>query len=158
MSMKFANRDFQKKPLTRKCTQIFFDPNCEEEAPFRAQQHHNQGGRLDTTAIVSKAFQSGVITHTRDATARYIDATAIHDFRLAMNTKVYADAAFNQIHPDIRKQFDSQEAFVAFCLDEKNLDQLREWGLAAPLKTPEAIKPQEVIIVNPEAKASDKAA
>lgn len=135
MSMKFAGRDFDKEPLTRACTQIFFDPDNEDEAPFRAQQHHNIGGKLDTTSIVANYYKTGVITHTRDAAARYIDATVFTDFADAMMTKLKADEAFDNLPDHVKKEFNSQQEFVEFALNPNNLDKLREWGLASPLKT-----------------------
>jgi len=140
--MKFAGRDFKKNPLKREDTQIRFDdPEVrEDEAPFRAQQCHNEGKCLDTTSIVSKFLRDGIITHTRDASARYVDASHFIDFQDAMTVKARADQAYEMLPAEIRKQFDSQKDFVKFALDEKNLDKLREWGLATPLKTPETIQ------------------
>lgn len=152
MSMKFSGRDFEKNPLTRKDTQWYpGDPESPDEAPFRAQQSHNEGGRLDTTALVAQAFAGRVITHTRDATARFIDSTAFTDFTTAMNVKVRADEAFNNLPAEVRKQFATQKEFVEFVLDEKNLDKLREWGLVEPLKMAEPSKPMEVIVIDPKA-------
>lgn len=161
MSMRpdFQNRDFSKKPLKRSETQINFDPNNEEEKGFRAQQHHNQGRRLDSDKIVANYFKTGVITHTRDSTARYIDASVFSDFRENMNRKVYADQAYNQLPEQVRAEFEDPRAFVEFALDPANLDQLREWGLAEKIKETPVPKPQEVVIVNPEApKAEEQAA
>jgi len=140
-----SKRDWVKKPLMRQETQVFFDSEGDKSM---TQQHHNEGGRLDTSSIVSRYFQTGVITHTRDQTARYIDAVHFQDFQSAMNSKVKADEAFFSIPLEIREELfdDDQQEFVEFCLDEKNLDKLRELGLAEPLKTTEPIK---VIVENP---------
>ena len=158
MSMRpdFQNRDFKKNPLKRADTQIKFNPDDETEAPFRAQQHHNKDGRLDTTAIVAKAFAGGVIANTRDGSARYIDATAVSDFREAMTIKAKADQAYNLLPDEVKKEFETQQDFVKYCLDASNIEQLREWGLAPALKTTEPVKPQEVIIVNPEGKKPEE--
>lgn len=147
MSMKFRDRDFKKNPLTRADTQVYFNPDCPEEAPYKAQQHYNAGNKLDSAKIMSVVLGGGVITHSRNDTARYIDATVFNDFRENMSVKAKADEAFNAIPEDVRKNFGSQQEFVQYCLDEKNVDQLREWGLAAPLKTAEPSKPVEVVIV-----------
>lgn len=147
MSMKYADRDFKKNPLTRKDTQIRFDDpeTVEAEAPFRAQQHHNQGKRLDTANIIAKYFENGIITHTREASARYIDATQVTSFQEAMNIKLRADEAWNGLSPELRKQFDTRQEFVEFCLNEKNADKLREMGLIKRLK-----------MVEPETQPEDK--
>lgn len=148
MSMRpdFQTRDFKKNPLKREDTQIRF------EDPSLTQQHHNDGGKLDTAKIMARYYEHGIITHTRDQSCRYMDATLITDFREAMTVKARADQAFAQLPDAIRKKmFDNdQKAFVAYCLDEANIDQLREWGLAAPLKTLEKAAPIEVIVTNAE--------
>lgn len=140
------DRDYKKNPLTRADTQIFFDP---EKDKSLTQQHHNEGNRLDTTAIISQFFKNGVITHTRDQAARYIDTVHYQDFAQMMNVKVRADAAFENVNPKFLQEagIESQEEFVAYCLDEKNLDTLRKYGLANPIKGPAA--PVEVKIVAP---------
>lgn len=147
MSMKFAGRDFKKNPLTREDTQVRFD---DPEDKSLTQQHHNDGGKLDTTKIMARFFENGIITHTRDVSARYMDATLITDFREAMTTKARADQSWEALDHKIKKEFDyDQKAFVEYCLNEANIDTLREWGLAAPIKTTEPLKPVEVIITNP---------
>lgn len=157
MSMRpdFKNRDFKKYPLERADTQITF-PDNDDEAAFRAQQHHNKDKCMDTTSIIARYFSTGVLTHTRDGTARYIDATAHTDFREAMTIKAKADQAFNNLPDEVKKEFDSQEEFVQFVSNEANIEQLREWGLAAPLKTTEPPAPVEVKIVNPEPSEGSK--
>lgn len=136
MSMKFSGRDFKKNPLTRADTQIYFDPDNQDEAPYRAQQHHNADRKLDSAAIMSRFFTNGVITHTRDGSARYIDATHHNDFREAMSVQAKADQAFNAIPEDIRGRFATKEEFVSFAIDPSNLEKLREWGLAPYKYTP----------------------
>jgi len=136
MSMKFAGRDFKKNPLTRADTQIYFDPDNQDEAPYRAQQHHNADRKLDSAAIMSRFFTNGVITHTRTDSSRYIDATHVNDFREAMTIQAKADQAFNSIPEGIRGQFATKEDFVSFAIDPSNLDKLREWGLAPFKYTP----------------------
>jgi len=53
------------------------------------------------------------------------------DYQEALNKVLDAESAFNAVSSDIRSQFQNDpKAFVAFCTDPANLDQLREWGLA----------------------------
>nr|DAV45131.1 MAG TPA: Scaffold protein [Microviridae sp.] len=147
MSMKFANRDFEKNPLTRSDTQIQFDPELDKSM---TQQHHNIGDKLSTQKIVASAFAGQIITHTRDQTARFIDASAVQDFQQLMQTKFNADQAFAAIPDEIRLDlFNNNPAdFVDFCLDPKNIDKLRELGLSPALKTTETLKPLEVVVVS----------
>lgn len=151
MSMKFAGRDFKKNPLTRADTQIPSGASLEEEAPYRAQQFHNDGNRLDSTKILSKYHETGVITHTRDHSARYLDATALNDFREIMSTKAQADQTFAQLPVELRteKFHDDPQRFVEFCLNPSNLDELRAMGLATPLKMPTAPVKVEVVTTEP---------
>lgn len=149
MSLKFAGRDFEKNPLTRADTQIPSGADLEEEAPFRAQQSHNKGGCLDTSKIMSKYLQTGIITHTRDHTAKYVDASHLMDFREIMSVKAKADEAWANLSQDIRgKKFhDDPKEFVEFCLKTENLEELRELGLAKPAQA--APQPVKVEITNP---------
>jgi len=145
MSMRpdFQNRDFKKNPLKREDT--LYRNNPDEE--ILVQQNLNEGGRLDTTAIVARAFQTGTLTHTRDHTARYLDATAHTDFAKSLNTKIRADQLWAELPDELRHHFrDDQRSFVEFCLDPNNIEQLREMGLVQALKTPETLK---VEVVNP---------
>lgn len=149
MSMKYANRDFKKNPLTRQDTQIPSGALLEEEAPFRAQQHHNDGARLDSTKIIAKYHETGVITHTREHSARYLDATALTDFREIMSAKAKADQVWQQLPDDLRtKKFHNDpKEFVEFCLNTENLEELRALGLAEAAKQPP--QPIQVEITNP---------
>lgn len=139
------DRDYQKKPLTRKDTQLHFDAEGADKS--LTQQHHNQGNCLDTTAIISKFFQTGIITHAVDSGHRYIDAVHYQDFAEAMNSKVRADRAFEALDPEFKleNKIESQEDFIKFALDEKNLDKMRAAGLANPIKGPAA--PIEVKVI-----------
>ena len=154
MSLKLAqqNRDFTKKPLTRKDTQLHMDP----DEPKLVQQHLNENGKLDTTSIVAHAHAHGVLTHTRDNTARYIDATAHTDFAQSLNTKIRADQQFAELPEEVRKKFhNDQREFVDFALDPKNIEQLREWGLAPALKTTDPLKVEVINQPTTEAPKAD---
>lgn len=160
MSLKFRDRDFEKQPLTRQCTQIFFDPDNEDEKPFHALQAPNHGGALDTVNIVRKTIETGMEHHVVDGRARYIDATQITDFRQAMTIKANADQMFDNLRanldPDQLKKFDkefgSQREFLDFALNEDNADKLREMGLIAPLKKPDHLKSDPEGVKTPEDK------
>ena len=149
MSMKFSSRDFKKNPLTRADTQILSGAKLEEEAPFRAQQAHNDGNRLDSSAILAQYAKTGIITHTRDHTARYLDATVLNDFREVMSVKAKADESFASLPAEIRSEKfnDDPKKFVEFCLNAENLDELRKMGLAAPVKT--MTPPIKVEVITP---------
>lgn len=62
---------------------------------------------------------------------QYGDFTGIDSYHSAMIAVAQANEAFDSLPADIRSKFhNSPEEFVAFCLEEKNRDALREMGLA----------------------------
>lgn len=61
------------------------------------------------------------------------DFTNAPTYQEALNRMIEADRAFMQMPAKIRNQFENDAGqFVAFCSDEKNRDQLRQWGLWSP--------------------------
>lgn len=59
----------------------------------------------------------------------------VSDYQTAQNLLIAADRAFMQLPSKVRLRFENDPAaFVAFCEDEKNLDELREMGLAIQKK------------------------
>lgn len=99
--------------------------------------------------IMKKYEKTGVISHTSNRQPRYVDfGDGVPDFHTAMNMMVEAEAAFMTLPAAVRKRFENDPAsFVEYASDEKNIAQLREWGLAAPEKAPDA--PMRVEVVNP---------
>lgn len=64
----------------------------------------------------------------------YGDFTDIGTYHEAMNAVLAADEAFMRMPADVRARFGNDAgAFVDFCSDPKNLDELRKLGLAKPL-------------------------
>lgn len=135
----YPNRDWKKEPLRREETQVLCarDEVLDGDA---VQQGHNKGNCLDSAKIVQKALETGIVHHTRSDAGRYVDAAAMVDFREAMTVKVKADQAYASIPEHIRKNFECQEHFVQYVTNEANVDQLREWGLCAPLKVSEGAR------------------
>lgn len=133
MSMYREKRDYQKKPLLREETQIFF---CPEKDKSCTQQHFNEDRRLDSAAIVANYLKTGIITHARDEGARYIDCVHYQDFAESMNKTVRANELFESLDPEFLQEnkITTPEEFVEFALDEKNLDIMRAAGLATPVK------------------------
>lgn len=71
---------------------------------------------------------------------QYIDwATAPQTLMEYMELQMEAERGFMTLPAVVRRQFDnSAVAFVEFASDPANLDQMRSWGLAPPVKTPAA--------------------
>lgn len=65
------------------------------------------------------------------------DFDEVFDFQSAQNAIVSARESFMSLNADVRERFQNDPAkFVIFCDDPKNLDQLREWGMAVPKEEP----------------------
>lgn len=77
------------------------------------------------------------------------DFTQVMDYRSALDAVIAADEAFMEMPADVRKRFhDDPQEFVAFCSDEKNLEEMRKLGLAIPAPV-EDNRVQKVEIVSP---------
>ncbi len=97
--------------------------------------------QCDITNILSKYAQSGVLFATKQA-PQYGDFTDIKSYQEAQNALLQAQASFSALPSDIRRYFDNDpQKFVEFCMDSKNLDEMRRLGLA-----PEAQEiPKEIL-------------
>lgn len=61
------------------------------------------------------------------------DFTNAPTMQEALNLMVEANRAFMQHPAEVRARFENDPAkFVEFCSDEKNRDQLRQWGMWSP--------------------------
>lgn len=59
------------------------------------------------------------------------DFSGVTDFQSAMHAVMEAQEAFMQMPADVRSRFDNDaQAFVAFCSDKGNLEEMRKMGLA----------------------------
>lgn len=87
----------------------------------------------DVNVIVARHKVTGYLPSGRNPGA-FMDCTALPvDFHEAMNKVVEANRAFERVSSDVRARFGNDpRAFVAFCTDPDNIDQLREWKLAPP--------------------------
>lgn len=72
----------------------------------------------------------------------YGDFDQVSDYRTAHEMVVMAEDAFNSIDAKIRLRFNNNpQEYMDFCLDPKNLPELREMGLAP--KLPERVPADE---------------
>lgn len=88
----------------------------------------------DINVIVRRHKATGLLPQ-RYGVPQYLDCTLLPaDYQEAMNKVVQAQHAFENVSADVRSRFGNDPAaFVAFCGDPANLDQLREWKLAPPV-------------------------
>jgi len=70
------------------------------------------------------------------------DFVPVTDYKTAMDQLIAADAAFMELPADLRSKFNHDAgAFVAFCSDPKNSEELVKLGLAE-----KKVKPQPVLV------------
>lgn len=63
----------------------------------------------------------------------YGDFEQINDFHSAANAIAMASESFDAMPAEIRERFSNDpEKFVAFCLDDRNREEARKWGLVPP--------------------------
>jgi len=101
-------------------------------SPSRTRQEFAE--ECDINVIMARYERTGQLPVNSVEPPRYVDMTAMpSDFREAMDLMLAAEAAFMTLPAKVRREFDNDaKQFVDFASDAKNVDQLRDWGLAAP--------------------------
>lgn len=111
----------------------------------------------DINVLMSRYEKTGVLNHFARNQPSYIDLSEMPDLHEALSMLDAAQSAFMTLPAHIRREFDNSPAeFVKFAQDEKNVDKMREWGLAKPL--PVEPSPVKVEITNPAPPPADKSA
>lgn len=106
-------------------------------APSRTKQSFL--AETDVNNIIKRYRVTGLLPqHQGDP--MYADFSKLpSDYQDALNKVLDAEAAFNAVSSDVRSEFNNDpKAFISFCTDPANLDQLREWGLAPKPPAPPA--------------------
>jgi len=107
----------------------------------------------DINTIMARYEAGGAVSHVNRSEPMYLDTTGYPDLQGAMDQFREASLAFAALPAKVRKEFDNDpQQFVDFASDPENLPRMREWGLAAPEKLPDA--PVRVIVENPAAPAA----
>lgn len=64
---------------------------------------------------------------------QYGDFTGVSDYHTALNLLKEADERFMSMPADVRSRFDNDAGkFLAFCYDEKNVDEMAKLNLLSP--------------------------
>lgn len=118
----------------------------------------------DSKAVQSAAEEADINTIVRrfgltgqlpvDVKApQYGDFTEVTDYQTAMNAVLEAQASFAAMPAEVRSRFGNDPgAFVDFCSDESNKDEMKKLGLLVPDKAP--LVPLEVrVVADPPPKA-----
>lgn len=86
----------------------------------------------DPNIIVGKFLQGSDLPQTH-LEPRYADLRGI-DYHQMMNFVAQANEAFYELPAAVRERFgNNQQAFIEFCMDEKNHPELVKMGLADPI-------------------------
>lgn len=87
----------------------------------------------DVNLIMARALKTGTIPSYADRQPFYGDFTDMPSYMEMRNILIDADNAFMSLPSAIRARFENDPAkFIDFANDEKNKDQLREWGMLSP--------------------------
>lgn len=102
----------------------------------------------DINVLMARYEATGVLNHYARSEPMYFDASDVPDLAQALAIVAHAEDAFMTLPAKTRAEFDNDPVrFVKFAQDEANVEKMREWGLAAPAKVPDA--PMRVEVVNP---------
>lgn len=120
--------------------------NTENNEPSMAKQ--SMKGECDINFIIQRFQKTGVIEHQREHEGNYGEFTQL-DYHEAMNVVAEANSMFETVPSNIRKKFDNDPGkFLQFVTDAKNLDEMRDLGLAE----------QEIEVIEPVAEPAAAAA
>lgn len=101
----------------------------------------------DINVLMATYEKTGVLNHFNRATPQFLDVSEIPDLQLAMEVLHNATDAFMTLPAVVRREFDNDAVkFVEYAQDPKNVERMREWGLARP--APVEDKPIEVRVMN----------
>lgn len=101
----------------------------------------------DINEIMSRYEATGIMPEYGRVQPQYLDCVDIPDFQQAMDYMIEAQASFNRLPAQVRREFDNDpRKFVDFAMKEDNLPKMREWGLTAPEEAP--VAPMKVEVVN----------
>lgn len=93
--------------------------------------------------IMDKFQKTGAINHYTTHAPQYGDCTAV-ELADALNIVAQAEEMFDELPSELRKKFGNDpEQFLEFVQDPKNLEEMRELGLAEPQSPTEATSPPQ---------------
>lgn len=133
-----AKRRFRTQYDTDYKSEIFAtDVGVDEDL---VQQHMRD--ECDVNVIMRRYQNTGVLTHVNEqANLIYGDFYDVPDYKSGVELMLAADQLFMELPSSVRDHFKNNAGdFLEFATDEKNIEQMREWGLAekAPIENTEA--------------------
>lgn len=147
--MRYAGHNNDGEPMSSATVHTDSRPDTDyyDDTPSMTRQEFAE--EADINVLMARFEATGLMPSFNKGEPRYIDVSSVPNMQEALHIMEEATAAFMALDARTRRRFENDpQQFVAFAQDPKNVDQLREWGLAAPL--PQKPEPQEVRVVNPE--------
>lgn len=96
----------------------------------------DQKDEVDINTLVRRFGLTGQLPQNVRA-PMWGDFSEVGDYQSAMQATIDARNSFMQMPPDVRARFQNDPgAFVDFCSDDKNVDEMRKMGLCLPQDLP----------------------
>lgn len=109
--------------------------------PSRAQQQFRD--ECDINVILERFNITGQLPVVSLA-PEFGDFTGVYDYQTALNAVMAAEESFDQLPARVRERFaNDPAAFVDFCLDEANRDEMRQLGLLLDVVASDSESPTE---------------
>lgn len=103
------------------------------EFPLPSLTDQSFADECDVNVLMKRYEKTGVLPQFPDRQPFYVDNWDMPSYQDAQNIILAADAAFMALPASVRAKFDNDpQAFADYVSDEKNSDQLREWGMLSP--------------------------
>jgi len=88
----------------------------------------------DINVLMAHYERNAVLPPSNSKSPAYFDASAVPDFREALDIAREAEEAFMRVPAVVRKELDNDvHKFVEYANDPANVENLRKWGLVEPL-------------------------
>lgn len=112
-----------------------FDLDCSDLPSLTRQEFAEE---CDINVLMSKYEASGILpSHMNKGIPQYIDVSEVPDLAQAFHAIETATNAFMALPASVRREFDNDPVkFVDFAQDSRNIDRMRELGLAPPAPPP----------------------
>lgn len=111
------------------------------------QQHEAEG--TDINVIMARYLKSGELPVV-PRPPQFGDFDTDLTYRDCMDILNEGKRSFMMLDAQVRAKFDNDPvAFLEFCDNPENLDEMRKLGIALPAKVPEPDKVMKVEVVNP---------
>ncbi len=109
----------------------------------QAQQHFK--AECDINNILKKYIKTGMITHVRENTGRFVDVSETGTYHEAVQRVRDTQKFFLGLPVSVRQKFDNDTSlFLDFILDPENESEIRLMGLDPLLEDEEVVEPPVV--------------